>query len=79
MREYCDLMVRPSTIYLQVVGRREVFLAPQIGVICRVPDCCRQPYWAVLLEYRRQSWSLLTERRVFKRVRFWDRVVKLRR
>ena len=79
MRGYCDLMVRPSTIYLPVVGRREVFLAPQIGVICRVPDCCRPPCWAVLLERQRQSWSLLTERRVYKRVRFWDGVVKLRR
>ena len=79
MPEYCDLMVRPSTIYLLVVGRREVFLAPQIGVICRVPDCCRQRCWAVLLERQRQSWSLLTELRVYKRVRFWDRVGKLRR
>ena len=79
MREYCDLVVRPSTIYLPVVGRREVFLAPQIGVICRVPDYCRPPCWAVLLERQRQSWSLLTERRVYKRVRFWDGVGKLRR
>ena len=79
MREYCDLMVRPSTICLLVVGRREVFLAPQIGVICRVPDYCRPPCWAVLLECQRQSWSLLTELRVYKRVRFWDGVGKLRR
>ena len=79
MREYCDLMVRPSTIYLPVVGRRAVFRDLQTGVICRVPDCCRPPCWAVLLERQRQSWSLLTERRIYKRVKFWDRVVKLRR
>ena len=52
MRGCCGLMVRPSIIYLPVVGRPEVFRDPQTGVICRVPDCCQPPCWAVLLECR---------------------------
>ena len=69
MRACCDLMVRLSTIYLPVVGRREVFRVPQIGVIYRVLDCCRQPYSVVLLECRQQNGSVLIELRVYKRAR----------